>query len=70
MQNSVEMLLPIAIGDYTDFFSSLHHTKNCGIIFRGPQNPVLENWCVHLEVLKDLEWISFFKKCVDFSINL
>lgn len=47
--NRVELLLPIAIGDYTDFFCSLHHTKNCGIIFRGPQNPVLENW-YHLPV--------------------
>ncbi|XP_065853490.1 fumarylacetoacetase [Euphorbia lathyris] len=42
--SNVEMLLPIAIGDYTDFFSSLHHAKNCGLIFRGPQNPVLPNW--------------------------
>ncbi|KAI9085298.1 hypothetical protein K1719_032675 [Acacia pycnantha] len=42
--NRVELLLPVAIGDYTDFFSSLHHTRNCGILFRGPQNPVLENW--------------------------
>ncbi|GAU29874.1 hypothetical protein TSUD_379640 [Trifolium subterraneum] len=38
-----------ALGDYTDFFSSLHHTKNCGLIFRGPQTPVLENW-YHLPV--------------------
>lgn len=38
------MLLPIAIGDYTDFFSSKHHAKNCGLIFRGPENPVNPNW--------------------------
>jgi fumarylacetoacetase len=44
--SQVELLLPVAVGDYTDFFSSLHHTKNCGLIFRGPQTPVLENWCV------------------------
>ncbi|KAF7803827.1 fumarylacetoacetase [Senna tora] len=42
--NKVELLLPVAIGDYTDFFSSIHHTRNCGIMFRGPQNPVGENW--------------------------
>uniref|UniRef100_A0A2P2LII2 Fumarylacetoacetase n=2 Tax=Rhizophora mucronata TaxID=61149 RepID=A0A2P2LII2_RHIMU len=42
--SKVEMLLPVMIGDYTDFFSSIHHTKNCGIIFRGPQTPVQENW--------------------------
>lgn len=40
------MLLPVVIGDYTDFFTSVHHTKNCGIIFRGPEAPVPDNWCV------------------------
>lgn len=44
LQDEVEMLLPIAIGDYTDFFSSMHHAKNCGLIFRGPENPVNPNW--------------------------
>lgn len=47
--SQVELLLPVVVGDYTDFFSSLHHTKNCGLIFRGPQTPVLENW-YHLPV--------------------
>lgn len=42
------MLLPMEIGDYTDFFSSMHHAKNCGTIFRGPQNPVPANWYVIL----------------------
>ena len=41
------MLLPIAIGDYTDFFCSMHHAKNCGTIFRGPQNPIPANWFVN-----------------------
>lgn len=45
-QCKVEMVLPIAIGDYTDFFSSMHHAKNCGTIFRGPQNPINPNWYV------------------------
>jgi fumarylacetoacetase len=40
------MLLPIAIGDYTDFFSSMHHARNCGIMFRGPENAINPNWCV------------------------
>lgn len=44
LQGQVEMLLPIAIGDYTDFFSSMHHAKNCGTIFRGPENPIPANW--------------------------
>lgn len=43
-QSDVEMLLPIVIGDYTDFYSSLHHAKNCGTIFRGAENPILPNW--------------------------
>ncbi|KAJ7967776.1 putative fumarylacetoacetase [Quillaja saponaria] len=47
--DKVQFLVPVAIGDYTDFFSSMHHTKNCGIIFRGTQNPILQNW-FHLPV--------------------
>lgn len=46
LQSKVEMLLPIAIGDYTDFFSSMHHARNCGIMFRGPENAINPNWCV------------------------
>ncbi|VFQ58972.1 unnamed protein product [Cuscuta campestris] len=45
----VEMLLPVAIGDYTDFFSSMHHAKNCGAIFRGPETPINRNW-FHLPI--------------------
>lgn len=45
-QDKVEMVLPIAIGDYSDFFSSMHHAKNCGTIFRGPENPIPQNWYV------------------------
>ncbi|XP_068642962.1 fumarylacetoacetase isoform X2 [Aristolochia californica] len=47
--SGVEMLLPFTIGDYTDFFSSMHHAKNCGIIFRGPENPISPNW-FHLPI--------------------
>lgn len=54
----MELLLPVAVGDYTDFFTSLHHTKNCGLIFRGPQTPVLDNWCVDLKDFTNL--INFF----------
>ncbi|KAH1054902.1 hypothetical protein J1N35_032967 [Gossypium stocksii] len=42
--SEVEMALPMEIGDYTDFFSSMHHAKNCGTIFIGPQNPISPNW--------------------------
>ncbi|KAH9299353.1 hypothetical protein KI387_031035, partial [Taxus chinensis] len=47
--SQVQMVLPCVIGDYTDFFASMHHTKNCGLIFRGPENPILPNW-FHLPV--------------------
>ncbi|KAM0942549.1 putative fumarylacetoacetase [Dioscorea sansibarensis] len=47
--SEVEMLLPVVIGDYTDFFSSYYHAKNCGTIFRGPENAVGQNW-YHLPI--------------------
>lgn len=47
--SEVQMLLPTVIGDYTDFFSSMHHAKNCGTIFRGPENPIPQNW-FHLPI--------------------
>lgn len=42
--SKVQMVLPVVIGDYTDFFASMHHAKNCGIIFRGAGTPVAPNW--------------------------
>jgi fumarylacetoacetase len=39
----VELLLPAAIGDYTDFYASVHHATNVGTIFR-PDNPLLPNY--------------------------
>jgi fumarylacetoacetase len=48
-RSEVEMLLPVAIGDYTDFYSSREHATNVGIMFRGPDNPLLPNW-LHLPV--------------------
>ncbi len=38
-----EMLMPIQIGDYTDFYSSIEHATNVGKMFR-PDNPLLPNW--------------------------
>ncbi len=37
-------LLPVTIGDYTDFYSSLEHATNVGSMFRDPSNPLLPNW--------------------------
>jgi len=45
----VQMLLPIHIGDYTDFYSSKEHATNVGIMFRDPANALLPNW-LHLPV--------------------
>ncbi|KAG6418988.1 hypothetical protein SASPL_121196 [Salvia splendens] len=42
--SQVQMLLPIAIGDYSDFFASKHHAYNCGVMFRGPENAINPNW--------------------------
>jgi fumarylacetoacetase len=47
--SEVVMLLPVVIGDYTDFYSSREHATNVGIMFRGPENPLLPNW-LHLPV--------------------
>jgi fumarylacetoacetase len=48
-QNEVEMLLPIEIGDYTDFYSSREHATNIGTMFRGKENALMPNW-LHLPV--------------------
>ena len=38
-----ELLLPAAVGDYTDFYASIHHATNVGGMFR-PDNPLLPNY--------------------------
>jgi fumarylacetoacetase len=40
----IEMLMPVSVGDYTDFYSSLEHATNVGKMFRDPSNPLLPNW--------------------------
>jgi fumarylacetoacetase len=37
------MMLPARIGDYTDFYASVHHATNVGSMFR-PDNPLLPNY--------------------------
>ncbi len=39
-----EMLVPVRIGDYTDFYSSEQHAINVGTMIRDPQNALLPNW--------------------------
>ena len=43
-QSEAEMLLPSAIGDYTDFFASVHHATNVGAMFRPNAAPLLPNY--------------------------
>ena len=38
-----ELLLPVRVGDYTDFYASIHHATNVGSMFR-PDNPLLPNY--------------------------
>jgi fumarylacetoacetase len=44
-----EMLLPVEIGDYTDFYSSREHATNVGTMLRGAENALQPNW-LHLPV--------------------
>lgn len=41
--------LPVAIGDYTDFYASKEHATNVGTMFRGKDNALMPNW-VHIPV--------------------
>jgi fumarylacetoacetase len=42
-QSDVEMGLPCEIGDYTDFYTGIHHATTVGKLFR-PDNPLLPNY--------------------------
>ncbi|MBM3884281.1 MAG: fumarylacetoacetase [Gemmatimonadetes bacterium] len=41
--SEVTMRLPVAIGDYTDFYASIDHATNVGSMFR-PDQPLLPNY--------------------------
>lgn len=45
----VQLVLPVRIGNYTDFYSSEEHATNVGSMFRDPKNALLPNW-KHLPV--------------------
>ena len=47
--SDVEMVLPVDVGDYTDFYSSKEHATNVGKMFRGEENALMPNW-LHLPV--------------------
>ena len=42
-QSAAEYTVPARIGDYTDFYTSVHHATNIGRLFR-PDNPLMPNY--------------------------
>src|SRR6218665_643544 len=48
-QSNVQMLMPVRVGDYTDFYSSIDHATNIGTMIRDPKNALMSNW-KHLPV--------------------
>lgn len=48
-RQQVQLLMPLRVGDYTDFYSSMEHATNVGTMFRDPDNALLPNW-KHLPV--------------------
>ncbi len=49
LKKTAKMHIPVKIGDYTDFYSSIEHASNIGSMFRDASNPLLPNW-KHLPV--------------------
>ena len=43
-QSDAQMHMPVYVGDYTDFYSSIEHATNVGKMFRDPENALLPNW--------------------------
>ena len=42
-QSAIEMAMPCRIGDYTDFYTGIHHATTVGKLFR-PDQPLLPNY--------------------------
>jgi fumarylacetoacetase len=42
-RQAARMHMPVEVGDYTDFYSSIEHATNVGSMFR-PDNPLMPNW--------------------------
>ena len=41
---SCRLSVPYTVGDYVDFYSSIHHAQNLGRLFRPDAEPLLPNW--------------------------
>jgi fumarylacetoacetase len=42
--DEARLLLPFAVADYVDFYSSVEHASNVGRLFRPDADPLLPNW--------------------------
>ena len=42
--SQVQVLLPVEVGDYVDFYSSIHHATNLGRLFRPDGEALMPNW--------------------------
>jgi fumarylacetoacetase len=49
LQREVQLLLPVRIGDYTDFYASKEHATNVGTMWRGKDNALMPNW-LHIPI--------------------
>ncbi|OYX27256.1 MAG: fumarylacetoacetase [Flavobacteriales bacterium 32-35-8] len=47
--DEIEMQMPVQVGDYTDFHSSIDHATNIGAMVRDFDNALLPNW-LHIPV--------------------
>ena len=47
--HDVHVHMPVDVRDYTDFYSSIDHAFNVGVMFRGKENALMPNW-KHLPV--------------------
>ena len=42
--DEVQVVMPVEVGDFVDFYSSIHHATNLGRLFRPGAEPLLANW--------------------------
>ena len=42
--DEVQVVMPVEVGDFVDFYSSIHHATNLGRLFRPAGDPLLANW--------------------------
>ena len=43
-RRAVDLLVPVEVGDFVDFYGSLHHAKNMGRLFRPSGDPLPKDW--------------------------